>query len=144
MYEELRVSRKAPGRGGMMRKTIHVTPPPESFFANYREADRDAARRFYKKPLSLYGLHIGAAATVRDFGKIPTQRPILVSTGGKLRRATLTATGSITGTMGRLAPASSSKNTTEQLQKYDPDGYYLAVLPITQRMDLLLRRHRWR
>ncbi len=56
----------------MMRQAIQVTPPPESFFTNYREADRDAARRFYKKHLSLNGLHIAAAAVVDDAALLRT------------------------------------------------------------------------
>lgn len=53
-------------------RDILVTPPPESFFANYREADRDAARRFYKKHLSLSGLHIAAASVVDDAALLRT------------------------------------------------------------------------
>ena len=55
-----------------MRQRVQVTPPPESFFTNYREADRDAARRFYKKHLSLNGLHIAAAAVVEDAALLRT------------------------------------------------------------------------
>nr|WP_309689267.1 hypothetical protein [Armatimonas sp.] len=56
----------------MMRQAIQVTPPPESFFTNYREADRDAARRFYKKHLSLNGLHIAAGGVVDDAALLRT------------------------------------------------------------------------
>jgi hypothetical protein len=43
-----------------------VTAPPESFFARYREADRDAARRFYTKYLDVHGLPVAASAGVAD------------------------------------------------------------------------------
>ncbi|WP_395138043.1 hypothetical protein [Armatimonas sp.] len=56
----------------MMRQPIQVTAPPESFFANFREADRDAARRFYKKHLSLNGLHIAAGGVVDDAALLRT------------------------------------------------------------------------
>jgi hypothetical protein len=46
--------------------TPAVTAPPESFFARFREKDRDAARRFYKKYLDVHGLPVAASAEVAD------------------------------------------------------------------------------
>jgi hypothetical protein len=43
-----------------------VTAPPASFFEKFRDRDRDAARRFYKKYLDVNGLSIAAAAEVAD------------------------------------------------------------------------------
>jgi alpha-glucosidase len=49
-----------------MRQTPRVTMPPESFFAGFRERDREPARRFYQKHVDLKGLHIAAAGVVDD------------------------------------------------------------------------------
>jgi hypothetical protein len=43
-----------------------VTPPPEALFARFREADRDAARKFYKKHIDVKGMPVIAAAEVAD------------------------------------------------------------------------------
>jgi len=43
-----------------------VTAPPESFFQQVREKDRDAARAFYKKYLDVKGLAVAAAGEVAD------------------------------------------------------------------------------
>jgi hypothetical protein len=43
-----------------------VTAPPESFFARFREDDREAARQFYTKYLDVKGLPVAAAAEVDD------------------------------------------------------------------------------
>ncbi len=43
-----------------------VTAPPAAFFERYRENDREAARRFYKKHLDVDGLSIAASADVAD------------------------------------------------------------------------------
>jgi hypothetical protein len=43
-----------------------VTAPPESFFAKFRERDREAARGFYRKYLDVHGLPVAAAAEVAD------------------------------------------------------------------------------
>jgi hypothetical protein len=43
-----------------------VTAPPEAFFAKFRDQDRDAARRFYKKYLDVKGLSVAAGAEVAD------------------------------------------------------------------------------
>jgi alpha-glucosidase len=43
-----------------------VTPPPESFFEMVREADRDAARAFYKKYIDVKGMPVVAADVVAD------------------------------------------------------------------------------
>src|SRR5262245_55337944 len=43
-----------------------VTAPPEAFFEKFRDGDRDAARRFYKKYLDVKGLSVAAAAEVAD------------------------------------------------------------------------------
>src|SRR5262249_43885479 len=47
-------------------KVSAVTVPPEAFFAKFRDQDRDAARRFYKKYLDLKGLSIAAGTEVAD------------------------------------------------------------------------------
>jgi hypothetical protein len=43
-----------------------VTAPPESAFANFRDRDRDVARRFYKKCLEIGGVPVLASADVAD------------------------------------------------------------------------------
>lgn len=43
-----------------------VIAPPESFFAKFREKDREAARRFYKKYLDVNGLSVAASVEVAD------------------------------------------------------------------------------
>ncbi len=43
-----------------------VTAPPESFFAQVRERDRDAARRFYKKFVDVKGMAVVASEEVAD------------------------------------------------------------------------------
>jgi hypothetical protein len=43
-----------------------VSAPPESLFLRYREADRDAARQFYKKYIDLKGMPVIASAQVDD------------------------------------------------------------------------------
>jgi hypothetical protein len=43
-----------------------VTTPPESFFANVRERDREAARKFYKKYVDVHGMSVVASADVAD------------------------------------------------------------------------------
>jgi hypothetical protein len=43
-----------------------VTAPPAAFFERYRENDREAARRFYKKHLDVGGLSIAASGDVAD------------------------------------------------------------------------------
>jgi hypothetical protein len=43
-----------------------VTAPPESFFTKFRERDREAARRFYKKYLDIKGMPVAAEAEVAD------------------------------------------------------------------------------
>jgi hypothetical protein len=43
-----------------------VTAPPESLFERYREADRDAARQFYKKYIDLKGMPVIASGEVED------------------------------------------------------------------------------
>src|SRR5262245_60389555 len=43
-----------------------VTVPPEAFFERFKETDRAAARKFYKKHIDLKGLSIAAAAEVAD------------------------------------------------------------------------------
>src|SRR5436190_1781018 len=48
------------------QETPKVTAPPEAFFARYRDADRAAAQRFYKKHLDVGGLSIAAAGEVAD------------------------------------------------------------------------------
>ena len=46
--------------------TPPVTAPPESFFAQVRERDREAARAFYKKYIDIKGLAVVASAEVAD------------------------------------------------------------------------------
>jgi alpha-glucosidase len=43
-----------------------VTAPPEAFFEKYKENDREAARRFYKKHLDVQGVSVAAAGVVAD------------------------------------------------------------------------------
>jgi hypothetical protein len=43
-----------------------VIAPPESFFAKFREKDREAARQFYKKYLDVNGLSVAASTEVAD------------------------------------------------------------------------------
>ena len=43
-----------------------VAAPPESFFEKFRQRDREAARKFYKKHLDVKGLSVAAAAEVAD------------------------------------------------------------------------------
>jgi hypothetical protein len=43
-----------------------VTAPPESFFQSVRSSDRDAARQFYRKYLSIEGMPVAASAEVSD------------------------------------------------------------------------------
>lgn len=43
-----------------------VTAPPDSFYEKVRERDRDAARKFYKKYVSIQGLPVAASAEVAD------------------------------------------------------------------------------
>jgi alpha-glucosidase len=45
---------------------LAVTAPPDAFFDKFREADRPAAREFYKKYLDVKGLPVAAAAEVDD------------------------------------------------------------------------------
>jgi hypothetical protein len=47
-------------------KVPPVTAPPEAFFEKFRDTDRDAARRFYKKHLDVKGLAAAAGADVAD------------------------------------------------------------------------------
>jgi len=43
-----------------------VSAPPEAFFEKFRERDRDAAKRFYKKYLDVKGLSVAASGEVAD------------------------------------------------------------------------------
>ncbi|HEV2947472.1 MAG TPA: hypothetical protein VGX70_08855, partial [Gemmataceae bacterium] len=43
-----------------------VTAPPEEFFLKFRDRDREAARKFYKKYLDVNGLSVAASAEVAD------------------------------------------------------------------------------
>jgi hypothetical protein len=43
-----------------------VTAPPESFFAKFKDGDREVARRFYKRHLDVKGISVAAAAEVAD------------------------------------------------------------------------------
>jgi hypothetical protein len=56
-----------PARGGpAARQVPKVTAPPTAFFERFRDRDREAARRFYKKHLDVGGLSIAAAGEVAD------------------------------------------------------------------------------
>jgi hypothetical protein len=43
-----------------------VIAPPESFFAKFKESDREVARKFYKKYIDVKGMPVAAAAEVAD------------------------------------------------------------------------------
>jgi hypothetical protein len=43
-----------------------VSAPPEEFFAKFRDRDREAARKFYKKYLDVKGMPVAASADVAD------------------------------------------------------------------------------
>ena len=47
-------------------KAIQVVAPPESFFQLVDERDRDVARQFYRKYITIQGLPVVAAAEVAD------------------------------------------------------------------------------
>jgi hypothetical protein len=47
-------------------KAPAVSAPPESFFVKFRDQDRDAARKFYKKYLDINSLPVAAAEQVAD------------------------------------------------------------------------------
>ncbi len=54
---------------GVAAEVIDAPPviaPPESFFQSVREADRDVARKFYKKYIDVKGLPVVASAEVDD------------------------------------------------------------------------------
>jgi len=48
------------------RNAPKVIAPPESFFERFREKDREAARKFYKKYLNVNGLSVAASAEIAD------------------------------------------------------------------------------
>jgi alpha-glucosidase len=52
--------------GGAAGAEPAVTAPPEAFFEKFRERDRDAARKFYKKYLDVKGLSVAASGEVAD------------------------------------------------------------------------------
>jgi hypothetical protein len=52
--------------GAPVKGAPPVTAPPESFFDKFREADREAARKFYKKYIDVKGMPVAAAAEVAD------------------------------------------------------------------------------
>jgi alpha-glucosidase len=56
--------RPARGGGPAARKAPKVTAPPTAFFERFRDRDREAARRFYKKHIDAGGLSIAAAGEV--------------------------------------------------------------------------------
>jgi alpha-glucosidase len=60
-----------------------VTAPPDSFFAKFREPDRDAARKFYKKHLDLNGLSIAAAGEVADEALLRTHHIVTHMLAGR-------------------------------------------------------------
>ncbi len=43
-----------------------VTEPPDSFFAKFRDDNRDSARKFYNKYLDIKGISVAASAEVAD------------------------------------------------------------------------------
>jgi len=60
-----------------------VTAPPEAFFEKFRERDRDAARRFYKKHLDVGGLSVAAAGEVADEALVRTREIVLRMLAGR-------------------------------------------------------------
>jgi hypothetical protein len=58
--------RPARGGGPAAQKIPKVTAPPTAFFERFRDRDREAARRFYKKHIDAGGLSIAAAGEVAD------------------------------------------------------------------------------
>jgi hypothetical protein len=52
--------------GGFRQTVPPVIAPPDSFFAKFKEADREAARKFYKKFIDVKGMPVAAAAEVAD------------------------------------------------------------------------------
>jgi hypothetical protein len=58
--------RNAVDRRARVDEVPAVTAPPESFFEKVRQADRDAARRFYKKYIDVKGMAAVASADVAD------------------------------------------------------------------------------
>jgi hypothetical protein len=51
---------------GSIEKLPAVSPPPESLFEKFREGDREAARKFYKKYIDVNGLAVVASGEVAD------------------------------------------------------------------------------
>ena len=49
-----------------------VTEPPDSFFAKFRDDNRDSARKFYKKYLDIKGISVAASAAVADEALVRT------------------------------------------------------------------------
>src|SRR5678816_4308884 len=47
-------------------KAVSVAVPPESFFQIVREGDREAARQFYRKYISVDGMPVVASGEVAD------------------------------------------------------------------------------
>src|SRR5262245_32334322 len=53
-----------------------VTAPPDAFFEKFRQQDREAARKFYKKFLDVKGLSVAAAGEVADEALLRTHHVV--------------------------------------------------------------------
>jgi alpha-glucosidase len=73
-----------PARGGpAARKVPKVTAPPTAFFERFRDRDREAARRFYKKHLDAGDLSIAAAGEVDDKALLRTYHMVTHMLAGR-------------------------------------------------------------
>jgi hypothetical protein len=64
--QSLRAASDAPKSAAKTDQAPAVIAPPEEFFDKFREADREAARKFYKKYLDVNGLPVAASGEVAD------------------------------------------------------------------------------
>jgi hypothetical protein len=63
--------------------TPKVTAPPEAFFEKFRQPDRDAARKFYKKHLDVKGLSVAAHGDVADEALVRTHHIVTRMLAGR-------------------------------------------------------------
>ena len=66
VFAALMLDWRADAQSGESAACLTVIPPPDSFFQNVRERDRDAAREFYKKCMDVKGIPLVAAVEVAD------------------------------------------------------------------------------
>jgi alpha-glucosidase len=66
VFAALMLDWRADAQSGESAACLTVIPPPDSFFQNVRERDRDAAREFYKKYMDIKGIPLVAAVEVAD------------------------------------------------------------------------------